>query len=72
MPSTEIPWKRMRLAHCGALPRSSLDQEVYPSLRHFPRLSIFNLVIIPESEQTQVPMSLEKSGHGRFILCSLS
>lgn len=44
----------------------------FPSLGHFPRLSIFNLVIIPESEETQVPMSLEKSRRGRFIPCSLS
>lgn len=44
----------------------------FPSLGHFPRLSIFNFVIIPESEQTQMPMSLEKSGHGRFILFPLS
>lgn len=44
----------------------------FPSLGHFPKLSIFNLVIIPESEETQVATSLEKSGCGRFFLCSLS
>lgn len=31
MPSTEIPWERMGLTRCGALPRSSLDQEVSQS-----------------------------------------
>lgn len=71
MSSIEIPWKRMGLARCGALLRSSLNQEV-SQWGAFPKTSIFNLVIISEGKQTQVPMSLEKSGNGRFILYSLS
>lgn len=38
----------------------------FPSLGHFLRLSIFSIILTPESKETQVPTSLEKSGHGRF------
>lgn len=42
MRSTEIPWKRMGLARCGALPTSSLDQEVSQS-GAFPKTVNFQL-----------------------------
>lgn len=38
----------------------------FPSLGHFLRLSIFNIILTRESKETQVPTSLEKSGRGRF------
>lgn len=69
LPSACLPQKSPGKA--GDSPTSGLCKgppciKRFPSLGHFLRLSIFNIVFTPEIKEPQVPTSLEKSGCGRF------